>query len=557
MTERLIPELQAVLVVDAIGFTSRMEHDPDGCIQAMIEARLKMLRACETEAGQVVDTPGDFILAVFPSVKAALSAARIFTAKDGADDALPFRAAIDIGEVYPVDGKLLGAAINTAARLQELAGQNGIVLSERAYQSLARRERFQFALIGEIPLKNIERPVRAYQLARGARYHAHPLLSTSTQMPVVFVCGFRVIGQSKRARIFAESLSEELVTVLGAIRGLMAIRTPHSTSPEHPGHEISGQIRDGEVLRVTAQLRSVPDGEVLWTGRFDCADTKDFRADEEISRRVVEAIQLTLSDGEWTRLWSEATTTLQAWEHFQQGRVLEASATRDGLLRAKEHFRSAIAADNSFVTAKVALGFCLVDEVRLGLSSDPAQSRAQIALLLDEIETGFPADPYGRALKAFCKSLNGHHAEACEIMHGVVQDCPESPELLSYYAVLLEYDGQLQAAITIYERALRLTRYPPAWIRTNLALARMILGDPSAKSMFELDIRSNPRNVRAHVGMVAAEAQDGRIEAARYWADRLRSLEPDFKADRWRDTVCFSDLSIHRRVAESLRLAGL
>lgn len=560
MVEVFAPELQAVLVADAVGFTVEMDRDPNVCIHEMLDARERMAALVKRNGGRTVDTPGDFILAVFSSVESALSTGRTFTshADPAAANRLAFRVAIDVGEVYPVDGKLLGPAINVAARLQELAGRNGIVVSEGAYQALSRREKFRFSFLDEFSLKNISRPIRAYRLSEGKDAGAETSLrSLQSPVPVVFVRPFHIIGTSESSRLFAEGLNEELLTVLGAIRGVIAVKTSESASLGSPGYEVSGQIRGLEDLRLTARLRSLHDGELLWTGRFNCADMDDFGREESISRRIVEAIQLTLSDGEWARIWSGSTTTMETWEHFQQGRVLEAAATRHSLRRAKEHYRLAIASDPGFVPARIALGFCLVDEIRLGLSVDALLAKAEVVELLDEILQAAPSDPYGHGLLAFSKCLERKHSEACEIMHRVVTDCPESPELLSYYAVLLEYQGQLDDAIRMYERALRLTRHPPAWIRTNLAMARMVNGDPAASSMLELDVRSNPRNVRAHVGLVAVEVQNGRIDTAHYWAGRLRSLEPDFEAERWRDTVCFSDLSTHRRIAELLRRAGL
>lgn len=378
----------------------------------------------------------------------------------------------------------------------------------------------------------------------------------SSQKPCILLSGFAAIGNSERSILFAQGLTDELLTVLGALSGAIVVKTTTGNErPEH-GYTLSGHVREAERLRITAQLFSTASGSCIWTGRFDYDNSASFDAQEEIARQVVEAAQIQLSDGEWARIWTDSSTTLPAWESFQRGRVMEAQVRRDTLQQARRHFRETLFLDPSFTPAMISLAFCLVDEIRLGWSAHPRASRNEAWELYEKAHARDPKNLYARALSAFLTCIDGFHDKACQIMHEVVTEAPESPELLAYYGVLRTYNAQIYEAISLFEHALRLTPHPPLWIKTNLALAYLVNDDPRAGAWLKAAAQESPNSVRATMGMVVVAVRSADEEMVRFWSRRLREIEPQFKAENWRTRACFRDQSIHERIAGELRRAG-
>lgn len=375
--------------------------------------------------------------------------------------------------------------------------------------------------------------------------------------PLIVVQGFSAIGSSERAELFARGLSDEMLTVLGALSGTIVTKKYEDRTPRPAGYTLTGHVREGDRLRITAQLFSIDTGTCLWTGRYDYGNDASFDAQEEIARRVVEAAQIQLSDGEWARIWSDTATSLRAWECFQRGRVMEAQVRREALQQARRCYRDALFHDPHYTPAMVSLAFCLVDEIRLGWSANSQAARQEAWALHNRARESQPGNVYARALEAFLACIDGRHDHACSLMQDLVQIAPESPELIAYYGVLRSYNSQLDEAILLFEHALRLTPHPPGWISTNLALAYLLNDDPRATGCLEAALRANPENVRAHVGMVVVAVRCGDPDRTRHWAARLRELEPQFKAENWRSRVCFRDPTIHEHIAAELRRAGL
>ena len=123
------------------------------------------------EGGQVVEVRGDEVLAVFTSARKALRAAVDLVTRCAVEATaeVPLRAGVglDVGEPVSVPGGYRGEVINVAARLCAQAGP-GEVLASDAVVSLARRvEGLAYEERGELQLKGLSRPIRAWLVRAG------------------------------------------------------------------------------------------------------------------------------------------------------------------------------------------------------------------------------------------------------------------------------------------------------------------------------------------------------------------------------------------------------
>jgi class 3 adenylate cyclase len=124
--------------------------------------------------GRVAKNTGDGLLAEFRSAVEAVRAATQFqervhdlTIGDAEDKRLAFRVGINIGDVIVEAHDIFGDGVNIAARLEGIAEPGGICISSSAYDQVLGKVEVEFADLGELSLKNITRPMRAY--GRSAR----------------------------------------------------------------------------------------------------------------------------------------------------------------------------------------------------------------------------------------------------------------------------------------------------------------------------------------------------------------------------------------------------
>ena len=113
--------------------------------------------------------------------------------------------------------------------------------------------------------------------------------------------------------------------------------------------------REGDRVRITAQLIDALSGLHLWTGRYD-RDFKDiFALQDDIARNVVTALQVKLTAGEQARALRRETDNLEAYEYYLRGVELGRHLNKANFAEAKELFEKAVALDPDFASAWVGL----------------------------------------------------------------------------------------------------------------------------------------------------------------------------------------------------------
>jgi adenylate cyclase len=164
-------KLAAILSADVQGYSRLMGEDEEVTILTLMAYREVMTDLIEEYRGRVVDTPGDNLLAEFPSVLDATQCAVAIqeelqrrNAQLPANRNMAFRIGINLGDVV-VDGeRIYGEGVNLAARLEGLAEGGGICISGTVYDQVASRLDLQYIDLGEQRVKNIVTPVRAYRV---------------------------------------------------------------------------------------------------------------------------------------------------------------------------------------------------------------------------------------------------------------------------------------------------------------------------------------------------------------------------------------------------------
>jgi TolB-like protein/class 3 adenylate cyclase/Tfp pilus assembly protein PilF len=164
--------LSAILVADVVGYTRLVESDEVGTLAALRHLRLDVLEPLLAEhRGRLVKMLGDGFFAEFGSVVGAVACAAALQRACSEEQAaaptghpITLRIGINLGDVVDEDGDLLGDAVNIAARLEQLCPPGGVLISGAAHDQLPGKLDVPFQYLGEQRLKNIVRPIRAYQM---------------------------------------------------------------------------------------------------------------------------------------------------------------------------------------------------------------------------------------------------------------------------------------------------------------------------------------------------------------------------------------------------------
>src|SRR5829696_1682352 len=172
MGERVVRRLAAILAADVVGYSRLMGRDENGTLARLKAHRTERLEpTLARHGGRLVKLTGDGALAEFPSAVDALSAAIAFQQAmaeanhdQPEDTRIVFRIGMHLGDLIVDGDDLYGDGVNVAARLEAEAPPGGIVVSRAIREAVEGRLNAKLHALGELLLKNIERPIRAFRV---------------------------------------------------------------------------------------------------------------------------------------------------------------------------------------------------------------------------------------------------------------------------------------------------------------------------------------------------------------------------------------------------------
>ena len=175
----LLRRLAAIAFLDVVDYSRLMGEDEETTLREWSKLRCETIEAqVETWRGRVVDRAGDGIFVEFGSVldafRWAVDVQNTTFPRVGERVPIQVRIALHFGDV--IDGpnrEVQGDGVNIAARLQAYAEPGGVVVSQAVANEVSGKTDVTFSDLGELHLKNIARPVRAFHL-RAAKVLLQP-----------------------------------------------------------------------------------------------------------------------------------------------------------------------------------------------------------------------------------------------------------------------------------------------------------------------------------------------------------------------------------------------
>jgi tetratricopeptide (TPR) repeat protein len=283
-----------------------------------------------------------------------------------------------------------------------------------------------------------------------------------------------------------------------------------------------------------------------------------FALQEHIAKEVITALQETLTEGEQARLWASTTSNGQAWIYFQRGHHRERLFTREGTSEAKRLYERALKLDGNYLAAIVALGFCHMDELRLGWAAAPQETFREVNELYDRAVSLNPNYPDVHGLAAFIALYNKEFDLAIGRMQEAIRLAPNSAEMVAYMGMLYVYLARWEDAILHYERAMSLSPHYSVWIASNLAWAHRRAGRLNeALVIFEEVLAHVPDFFRALIGVTSVYGRLGRIDEARAAATKVLRADPLFSVENWSRGQPAADQRVLEDLKIDLHNAGL
>jgi TolB-like protein/Tfp pilus assembly protein PilF len=557
-------KLAAILAADVAGYSRLTGLDEEGTLERLRSLRRELINpAVLLYRGRVVKTTGDGILIEFPSVVDALRCALdvqrgmdIWNADVSTEKRIEFRVGINLGDVVVEGEDLLGDSVNVAARLEGIAEPGGICISESAYQQVRDKVDVSFKDVGEQQLKNIARPVRAYQVRpRGAAANSRPPLPLPDK-PSIAVLPFMNMSGDPDQEYFADGVVEEIITALSRFRQLFVIARNSSftykgraVDVKQVGRELGvryvleGSVRrSADRVRVTGQLIDAVTGAHLWADRFDGALEDIFELQDRVTMSVVGAIAPKLEQAEIERAKRKPPENLDAYDYYLRGMANHhQSWSREAISEALKLYYKAIELDPDFAPAYGAAARCYIERRSNNWVTDRAKEMAETERLARRaVELG-KDDALALSGAGLALAQAGHDLDAGAAF--IDRALALNPNLAAawYYSGFVRiWLGEPDRAIDHVARAMRLSPLDPITrsFRNANAHAHFCAGRyDQASSWSEMVLQENPDSLPSLRIAAASYALSGRSTEASKICTRLRQVDPALRISNLNDRV--------------------
>jgi TolB-like protein/Tfp pilus assembly protein PilF/ribosomal protein L31E len=390
--------------------------------------------------------------------------------------------------------------------------------------------------------------------------------------PSIAVLPFVNISGDKEQEYFSDGLTEELITALSRTPKLLVIARNSSfvykgkaVNVQQVGKELGvkyvleGSIRKAEDrVRITVQLVDSQTGQHLWAERYDRGLKNIFALQDEITMKVINAMAVTLTEGEQARLTEIGTNNLEAYLKVLQGKELYWRYNRVDNTAALELFKEAVKMDPHYAMAYARLASAYWIEVWLGFGKSPEESISQ------GLESSKKAIALNDSLSLPHQVLAGfsllerEHEKAISEGKKVITINPNSADGYAWLGQILTFSGKPEEAIPNHEIAIRLDPFARSSYFHLLCMACREAGRyEEAIAACQEAIRRESNNVFARVILASTYIATGREEEARAEAAEVLRINPQFSLERFARVRPHIDPENTARFIDTLRKAGL
>jgi TolB-like protein len=389
---------------------------------------------------------------------------------------------------------------------------------------------------------------------------------TLVKEPSIAVLPFASISTDPEQEFFTDGLTEDIITDLSNVPGFFVIaRDSTFAFKGKPTNvrEIAQVLgvkyilegsarRSAQRLRINVQLiDAAGGGNHVWAERFDRELADIFVVQDEIARRVVEAITGKLAV--FPVMERYRPSSLEAYDLCVRARTLwvhDKPSTQIG----QSLLEHAIALDPSYCEAHWRMAIALTHSwLHWGDPEEPNRSNA-IAHARRAVELD-PNDSGAHSASGFvlCYERRWDEAEVhCETSFRLN---PNDANALAEISDLKTLVGKPQEGVEFAERALRLNPHPPHWYYWNLGFAQFANGQYE-DAVRTLRREETYRTVSRRI-LAAGLARLGRVSEARDEAKIFLATSPHWRISKWVESQPFKNPKDAQAWIDAYRLAGL
>jgi len=575
--------VSAVIYADIKTINQSMDKDNGDVSKSFADYQEPLDQIIDEYQGQRRNRAGDNVIVEFTSVLNAVKCGmslqdkfREINKEQSAKDQIYLGMGINLGEVKSKGNDILGLGLSVATRLEELAEVSEIYISGTVYDRIKKKLIFNYEYLGEQSFQAIDSQVRVYRLKLDTAVPATAKTTTPEvkltipDKPSIAVLPFENMSDDPMQEYFSDGISEDILTDLSKLSGLIVI-SRHSTFV-YKGKSVSAQQvsqdlgvryvlegsvqRAGDKIRITAKLVDAITNDNIWADRFDRKLDDTFSLQDTVSRKIVDALKLNLTDLEEQRLGHVGTQNKEASDLLLQAREQFNAYTTVGINNAIGLASQVIEMDPNYAEAYTTKSKVILFTLMTGMSISadetliPAMALARKAVELDNLL------PSAHATLAWALMWHREIDEAITEIERAVQLDQNDADTLMWQSMILSSAGRGKEALEAIEKAMRINPHFQVGYIFSKATAHLSLGQyEKANFHYDKGIERYPNFMPNYllklVALLSLDKNDELIATR----NEILKINPEFKVSPVH--VFFNDIRLYKLQTDAFTKADL
>jgi len=625
--QKVTRKLRAIFSADVKGYSILMANDEVSTIQTLQNYRNIMSACVEKHNGRVVDAVGDNLLAEFESavdaVQCAVEVQKELRDKNkelSKDKRLEFRIGINIGDVVQEGDRIYGDGVNIAARIEGLANPGGVCISRNAYDHIKNKLKLGCEYIGEHAVKNIEDPVRVYQVLMdpedagkrigekkkrsklkwflaataifallavgilGGLYWKYLYLPTPEnidpenkmtfelpQGPSIAVLPLDNMTGDPEQEFFCDGITENIISSLSYIPNLFVIARNStfaykgkSITAQQVGRELGAQyLLEGSIqksidrIRITVQLIETNTGHHKLSEIYDRKLEDIFKLQDEITLAILKTIQFTIAGTERSRGYYEGFTNLQDFLKYLKAKSYFYHFSPDYNKMAQKELLEIIESNPNLPQVYAYLANTCTWEFLHGRCESPVICFAKASEATRKALSLDENDVIALGSAAVLSLYKKDHENAIAYIKKALSIQPSASECYVIFGSILNYMDRSNEAISFIKKGILLNPFPLPWYYSALGRAYADSGQyDEAIKAFNISIEIDPSWI-SYIGLAIVYGQMGYEKEAKEAGAELLLRRPDFSIESTLKKTPYKSQDRISFIGEALRKAGL
>ena len=390
--------------------------------------------------------------------------------------------------------------------------------------------------------------------------------------PSVAVMPFKNISEDPNQEYFSDGITDEIISALSSVPKLFVIaRNSTFTYKNKPvkvqqvseelgvKYVLEGSVRKaGDKIRITAQLIDAINGNHLWAKRYDRNLSDIFAVQDEITKKIITAMQVKLTEGEQVRTAAKGTNNLEAYLKCLQANEYWNRLNIESNALAKQLTEEAIALDPEYAWAYYVLSRTHQIDMWHGTTKSPKESMAKAMELLQKAIALDDTFAEAHSELGFLFSIEKQYDKALALGEKAVALNPNSADSHLRLGKIFVFAGRWEESIPEYKTAMRLNPIPPVLYFWSLGLSYGATGQyEEAITWCEKAVRQAPDSLLDRMMMAVVYSFSGRDEEARAEAAEVLRIQHKLTLKGFEKKLTYKREEDREKFLDALRKAGL